>query len=55
MGSAPEVRERIAELAALGIERLVVVPGSLDGDPAQLAESDERYAADVLPALPGFG
>jgi len=55
VGSAPEVRERIAELAALGIERLVVVPGSLDADPAQLAESDERFAADVLPALAGLG
>lgn len=55
VGGAPEVRGRIAELAALGIERLVVVPGSLDADPAQLAESDERFAADVLPALAGLG
>jgi 5,10-methylenetetrahydromethanopterin reductase len=50
-GPADEVGERLAALAGLGIERLIVVPGSLDADPAAVAESNERFAADVLPAL----
>jgi 5,10-methylenetetrahydromethanopterin reductase len=34
VGPADEVVARLAGLAALGIERLVVVPGSLDADPS---------------------
>jgi hypothetical protein len=29
------------------------VPGSLDADPEALQKSNERFAADVLPALLG--
>jgi 5,10-methylenetetrahydromethanopterin reductase len=50
-GPAGEVRERLAALAELGLERVIVVPGSLDADPARVAESNERFAAEVLPAL----
>jgi 5,10-methylenetetrahydromethanopterin reductase len=50
-GPAEEVRERLLELRALGLDRIVVVPGSLDADPAAVLASDERFAADVLPAL----
>jgi 5,10-methylenetetrahydromethanopterin reductase len=53
-GPAKEVGERLAALAALGLERIVVVPGSLDADPANLAESNARFAADVLPELRGL-
>ena len=38
-------------LAELGIERVIVVPGSLDADAASLAASNERFAAEVLPRL----
>lgn len=50
-GPAEEVVDRLAGLADLGIERVIVVPGSLDADPAALRESDERFAAEVLPHL----
>ena len=50
-GPAAEVAERLAALSELGIERLVVVPGSLDADPEALEESNARFASDVLPAL----
>lgn len=55
VGPADEVVGRLAELAAVGIERLVVVPGSIDTDPALVAESDARFAADVLPRLGELG
>jgi 5,10-methylenetetrahydromethanopterin reductase len=55
VGSPEEVLERLGELADLGIERVVVVPGSLDADPALVAESDERFAQEVLPQLGELG
>lgn len=55
VGSADEVVDRLAELAALGIERLVVVPGSIDADPALVAESDARFAEEVLPRVRDLG
>jgi 5,10-methylenetetrahydromethanopterin reductase len=55
VGPADEVLDRLAGLAALGIERLVVVPGSLDADPALVAESDARFAEEVLPRVRGLG
>jgi len=50
-GPAATVRRRLSEIAACGIERLIVVPGSVDSDPAAVRESVERFAADVLPAV----
>jgi 5,10-methylenetetrahydromethanopterin reductase len=50
-GPADEVRQRLAEMGEAGIDRLIVVPGSLDADPAAMEESNQRFAADVLPAL----
>jgi 5,10-methylenetetrahydromethanopterin reductase len=55
VGPADEVVGRLAELAALGIERVVVVPGSIDADPALVAESDGRFAEEVLPRLAPLG
>jgi 5,10-methylenetetrahydromethanopterin reductase len=52
-GPADDVAERLAALGDLGIERLIVVPGSLDADPTAVAESNERFAAEVLPVLRG--
>jgi 5,10-methylenetetrahydromethanopterin reductase len=51
VGPAEEVAARLAGLARLGIERVIVVPGSLDADPDVLAESNARFAEEVLPAL----
>lgn len=51
VGPADDVLTRIAELAALGLERIVVVAGSIDADPALVAESNARFAEDVLPKL----
>lgn len=50
-GPAAEVAERLAGFTELGIDRVIVVPGSLDAHPDALAESNARFAADVLPAL----
>jgi 5,10-methylenetetrahydromethanopterin reductase len=49
-GPAAEVICRLREIAALGIERLIVVPGSLDSDPDAARAAAERFERDVLPA-----
>ncbi len=51
LGPADEVAERLASLAELGLERLIVVPGSLDADPAAVRASNQRFAEEVLPRL----
>lgn len=50
-GPAQDVLARVQELASLGLERIVVVPGSLDSDPALVAETNARFAREVLPSL----
>ena len=50
-GSPEECLARLRQLAALGLDRIVVVPGSRDADPARLARSNDRFARQVLPAL----
>jgi 5,10-methylenetetrahydromethanopterin reductase len=52
-GPAQHVRDRLAEIAGAGIQRLIVVPGSLDAAPAAVEESNVRFASDVLPDLLG--
>jgi 5,10-methylenetetrahydromethanopterin reductase len=54
-GPGEELLDRLAGLAALGIERVIVVPGSLDSDPALLEESNARFAEEVLPHLDELG
>jgi 5,10-methylenetetrahydromethanopterin reductase len=51
VGPAAQVAERLAEIAAAGVERIVVVPGSIDADRAAMARSNDAFAATVLPAL----
>jgi 5,10-methylenetetrahydromethanopterin reductase len=51
VGPADHVVDRLRELAGLGLYHAVVVPGSLEADPARVAESDERFATKVLPRL----
>ncbi len=50
-GTAEQVAERLLEISRLGIERVVVVPCSLDTDPATLQRSNQRFADEVLPRL----
>ena len=51
VGSPDEVTARLRGLNELGIGRLIVVAGSLDADPGELATSNELFASEVLPAL----
>lgn len=51
VGPSDEVAARLVAIAELGIERLIVVPGSLDADPAAVEAANARFAAEVLPAL----
>ena len=51
VGSPERCLARLRQLIALGLDRIVMVPGSRDADPAALARSNERFAREVLPAL----
>jgi 5,10-methylenetetrahydromethanopterin reductase len=42
---------RLHDLVALGLDRVVVVPGSRDTDPVLLASSNDMFAEQVLLAL----
>ena len=44
---------RLRELMALGLDRIVVVPGSRDSDPALLDATNAALAREVLPGLRG--
>ncbi len=45
VGTPAAVRARLVELLALGLDHLVLVPGSKDADPDALARSDDLVAA----------
>jgi 5,10-methylenetetrahydromethanopterin reductase len=51
VGNVAEVARRLTEILELGIERVIVVPGSLDADPALDERSAERVAREVWPLL----
>jgi 5,10-methylenetetrahydromethanopterin reductase len=51
VGSPERCLARLRQLIALGLDRIVMAPGSRDADPARLARSNERFAREVLPAL----
>ena len=51
VGSPEQCLDRLQQLIALGLDRIVVVPGSRDADPERLARSNVRFARHVLPAL----
>jgi 5,10-methylenetetrahydromethanopterin reductase len=51
VGPSDEVASRLAALGELGLARVIVVAGSLDADPAAVAEANARFASEVLPAL----
>lgn len=50
-GPPDDVTERLKALGGLGLQRVIVVPGSLDADADLLERSNELFAAEVLPAL----
>ena len=50
-GSPDYVAGRLQALSQLGLERVIVVPGSLDADPGLMERSHELFAAQVLPAV----
>ncbi|MGO9904531.1 MAG: LLM class flavin-dependent oxidoreductase [Solirubrobacteraceae bacterium] len=50
-GTPDEVLRRLRAISNSGIERVIVVPGSLDSDPSRVHRSLDRFAADVLPKL----
>jgi 5,10-methylenetetrahydromethanopterin reductase len=51
VGTPADCLRRLRELGELGLDRIVVVPGSRDADPQLLAASDRRFAEEVLPGL----
>ena len=50
-GKPDHVAGRLAEISALGVQRLVVVPCSLDTEPEAMLRSNESFARHVLPGL----
>ena len=51
LGGASECIDRLAAIAALGIDRLVIVGPSAGANPAEAREAEERFIGDVMPAL----
>ena len=52
LGPAAYCRERLAELAALGVDRFHVVGAARDADPAEAAASARRFVEGVLGPIP---
>lgn len=50
-GNASYCVDRLGEMIALGLDRLVLLTGSRDADSNHIAENMERLAKDVLPQL----
>lgn len=50
-GTPEQVTAKLKELAALGLDGIVMVPGSLDADPGAVTESNRLFAEQVIPAL----
>lgn len=51
VGPSGHCAERLAGLLELGLDRLIVAGHSRDAEPALLAETAERFAAEVIPDL----
>jgi 5,10-methylenetetrahydromethanopterin reductase len=51
LGPAQRCIDRLRELIGLGLDRIVLVPGSRDSDPALLDRTNAALAREVLPAL----
>jgi 5,10-methylenetetrahydromethanopterin reductase len=55
VGPPEHVAARLRELAALGLDHVVIVGHGRDVDPAVLAESSRRMGREVLPLVRGSG
>ncbi len=53
VGAPADLTDRLVALGDIGLDRVVVVPASRDADPMFVSESNERFAARVIPALAG--
>ena len=53
LGPANACVERLRELIALGLDRLVIVGPSMGADPIETAKAERAFAEDVMPALRG--
>lgn len=53
VGPADDVARRLRDLADLGLDRLVVIGGSRDADPAELIAANQRLMAEVAPRVRG--
>ena len=51
VGPPERCAERLRALADVGLDRIVMVPGSIDADPEAVALSDERFAREAIPLL----
>jgi 5,10-methylenetetrahydromethanopterin reductase len=51
IGTVKKCKTRLAQLVELGLDRIILVPGSRDSDPDLLEQSNRRIAAEVLPGL----
>jgi 5,10-methylenetetrahydromethanopterin reductase len=51
VGTPATCAQRLRELAELGLDRIIVVPGSRDVEPRLMAEAMRRFTEEVLPAL----
>ena len=49
-GTPERVRTRVDEIRACGIDRIIVVPGSLDSDPHAVDSSCEQFAREIIAA-----
>lgn len=51
VGPVEDVARRLRDLADLGLDRLVVIGGSRDADPAELIAANQRLMAEVAPLV----
>lgn len=51
VGPSAEVARRLRDLVDLGLDRLVVIGGSRDADPAELIAANQRLMAEVAPRV----
>jgi 5,10-methylenetetrahydromethanopterin reductase len=50
VGAPSDLIGRLTSLGEIGLDRIVVVPASRDVDPMFVSESNERFAAEVIPS-----
>ena len=51
VGDAPRVTSRLREIAATGVDRIVLIAGSLEVEPEVIAQSVLALSTQVIPEL----